>query len=104
MTIEELKEDYDWQNAFSYADFSINDVKTIISSYEGYNDGDSWSIVVELNDGRFGYVDAWCDYTGWDCQAGGDSEIKNTLEELQRWSLTSKLRRKLNLILEDLDN
>ena len=104
MTREQLQEDYDWQEAFGYADFNIDQVEEVIASYEGENDGDSWSLVAKLRDGRYGYVDAWCDYTGWDCQAGGDSEIKNTLEELQRWSLTSKLRRKLGLTLSDLDS
>ena len=103
MTLEELKEDYDWKEAFNYADFSVDDVKYIVAFSEGYNDGDPWVIVVELNDRMFGYVDAWCDYTGWDCQAGGSSAVKNTLEELQRWDMTSRSRRRLNMVLEDLD-
>ena len=85
MTKKELTEDYDWKAAFCYADFTIDQVEEVIAFYEGCNDGESWSIVVKLTDGRFGYVDAWCDYTGWDCQSGGSSGIKNTLEDLQRW-------------------
>jgi len=102
MTIEDLKE-YDWNQAFMYARFSVDDIKTIIKSDEGYNDGDSWVIVVELNSGNFGYLTAWCDYTGWDCQGGGDSYIGDTLEEVQRWGMDSRSRRRLGMILEDLD-
>jgi hypothetical protein len=103
MTLEELKEDYDWQQAFCYSQFTFQDVKNVIALEEGYNDGESWVIVVELNNGTFGYIDAWCDYTGWDCRAGGDSGVYDTLENLQRWGLTTKTRRRLGMILEDLD-
>lgn len=99
-----LKEDYNWREAFNYANgFSLDDVKNIIALDEGENDGESWVIVVELNDGKFGYVDAWCDYTGWDCCAGGSSAISETFEHLQRFELTSKIRRRLNMTLPDLD-
>lgn len=97
-------ESYDWKEALGFAAFKAEDILNIIAHDEGYNDGESWVLVAELNDGRFGYVDAWCDYTGWDCQSGGSSEITNTFEELQRWKLTSKIRRRLNLTLSDLDN
>ena len=102
MTIEELKE-YDWSEAFNYADFNPDDIKNIIASDEGCDDGDSWVLVAELKDGTFGYLSAWCDYTGWDCQAGGSSGIRDTLEELQRWEMDSRSRRRLNMVLDDLD-
>lgn len=99
-----ILDSYDWQEAFQYADFGIDEVKNVIAYEEGENDGASWVLVAELNDGRFGYVDAWCDYTGWDCQAGGSSGTADTLEKLQRWELTSSIRRRLNMVLEDLDS
>ena len=103
MTLQELNEDYNWDNAFGYAPFSREDVAEIIAYEEGQNDGDSWVGVFKLKDGRFGYVDAWCDYTGWDCQAGGDGEVSDTLEHLVRFELTSKNRRRLKMELADLD-
>ncbi len=103
MNVEELN-DYDWKEALGFADFSIDEIKRVVAADEGENDGNSWVLVVELNDGRFGYVDAWCDYTGWDCQAGGSSAISESFEELQRFELTSKIRRRLDMVLEDLDS
>ena len=103
MNLEEFKNDYSWKEAVSYAPFAMDFVEEVLYSSEGENDGESWIAVVRLTDGRFGYVDAWCDYTGWDCQAGGDGAISDTFEHLQRWELTTKIRRRLGITLEDLD-
>ena len=102
ITKEDLK-DYDWEQAFNYADFSVEDIITIIAAEEGEHDGNSWILVAELNDGKFGYLDAGCCYTGWDCQSSGSSYI-GTFEHIQRWCMTSSSRRRLGLTLEDLDN
>ena len=104
MTLEELKKDYSWGEAFSYAPFNLDDVAEVLHYEEGENDGDSWVGVFKLKDGRYGYVDAWCDYTGWDCQAGGDGAIRDTFEDLQRWELTTIIRRRLGIELTDLDD
>ena len=103
LELQTLKEDYDWQEAINFAPFSINDIEEILYYFEGENDGDSWMGVFKLNNGKFGYVDAWCDYTGWDCQSGGDGAIGDTFEHLQRWELTTKIRRRLGIELPDLD-
>ena len=77
--IKEL-EGYDWSEAFEYGyptpavpmayigldSFTTEDVRSVAGSYEGENDGDSWMVYGELNDGRWFYLEAWCDYTGWD--------------------------------------
>lgn len=60
-------EDYDWSEAFVYADgFGIKDVEHIEGSDEGENDEQSWIAYGRLKDGRWFYLTAWCDYTGWD--------------------------------------
>lgn len=104
MNIEEFKNDYNWQEAFNFAPFSISDVVEIIAEDEGYNDGESWVCVVRLKNGEYGFVDAWCDYTGWDCQSGGDGWFDSSLENLQRWKMNSSARRRLNMALPDLDD
>lgn len=38
-------------------------------SPEGYGSIDLWAIV-QLQDGRYGMVEAWADTTGWGCQDG----------------------------------
>lgn len=45
--------------------FSLGNVRFVIASVEGENDGLPWEAIVELHDGRFGFVEAGCDYTGW---------------------------------------
>lgn len=84
-------DDYDWAAVFHFADgddvdrggiagepnlrhvpkgatkpFSREDVTHILGSHCGENDGEPWRIVVKLNDGRYAYLEASCDYTGWD--------------------------------------
>ena len=88
-----LKEldDYDWQEAFGYAGdptacysgpckgvqseedeistdgFSREDVVKIYAMEEGENDEAPWRIYGKLKDKRYFYLEAGCDYTGWDC-------------------------------------
>lgn len=97
--MEELKESYDWQEAFKFADFSIDDVAEVLHQDEGYNDGDPWIMVGRLKDGRFFFLSAWCDYTGWDCQAGGSSETADTEEDLYKYHLGEEERRRFGLKL-----
>lgn len=74
---------YDWKEAMTYAKFSFQDVAEVISAIEGENDGAQWKLIVKLKTGKFGWLSAGCDYSGWDCQAGGYSAIVDTLEEAQ---------------------
>lgn len=71
---------YDWQEAFAYASpepviagrkmdcspFTRDDVAAIHGIEEGENDGPSWIIYGLLDDGRWFFLEAGCDYTGWD--------------------------------------
>lgn len=98
-TIEEMKESYNWKEAFGFADFSMDDVASIIKESEGENDGDSWLAVGTLKNGLFFFLSAWCDYTGWDCQAGGHSEMADTLDNLIRWRMSDADRERLGYTL-----
>ena len=46
--------------------FARKDVAHVEALSEGENDGDPWLCLGELTDGRWFYLEAWCDYTGWD--------------------------------------
>lgn len=46
--------------------FTRMDVAYVIAYVDGEPDEDSWMCIVELHDGRFGYVEGGCDYTGFD--------------------------------------
>lgn len=103
--IERLN-DYDWQEAFEYANpypavpggdvgtspFFREDVVEIAGAEEGLNDGEEWRIYGRLGDGRWFYLEAWCDYTGWDCQAGGDAWVAGTRQEIEKFGLTRSAR------------
>lgn len=75
------KEDYDWRAAFYEAIHgdcgcsadTLDSVTRVVVAEEGDNDGDSWLAVVEWSgpEGNYAVMEASCDYTGWDCQAGG---------------------------------
>lgn len=84
MNISELLSDNDWDNAFCYAEseFSSDDVSDVIACDEGYNDGDSWVAIFLLNNGKFAYLNAWCDFTGWGCRSDGDVVIRDDLRTL----------------------
>lgn len=73
------------------------DVVEIIGMRTGENDGANWLIAGRTRDGRFFYISAGCDYTGWDCRAGGHARVAPTREGLWRWAMTTEDRRALGL-------
>lgn len=98
ITIQDLKESGDWEEAFSYANgFGIDDIAEIRNASEGCNDGDDWVIWGRLKDGRWFYLHAGCDYTGWDCQASGDSSVADTEEELIRMGMDFGARQRFGI-------
>lgn len=80
---------YDWEQAFCYAGkdegyrngaperalpnddvsvepFSRMDVAEVLATHVGGRDTDNWLVAGRLHDGRWFFLDAGCDYTGWD--------------------------------------
>lgn len=45
---------------------------TVFYYQGGWNDGDAWIFVIKRPDDIYVYFTASCDYTGFDCQGGGD--------------------------------
>lgn len=87
---EEAKErriDYDLSSACEYADvdgsggFYLKDVAYVLAACMGENDGPSYHWLCAMKDHTYAYVKGGCDYTGWDCQAGGSAKIFPTLKE-----------------------
>ncbi len=125
LKIEELYNDYDWRNVLSFAgpvpnsldssttygDVKISqclgdencsitpieyeNIKEIISYDEGAGDGPDWLLILKLNDNRFAFISAGCDYTGWDCSCGGYCIVSNNLEHLIRYGVAEKDRFRL---------
>lgn len=99
--INTLFQEYDWREAAVYAAWNPDQVQEIIATSCGENDGANWLMVVKLKDGRLSFLSAGCDYTGWDCQAGGSSQEYNSLEELIRMGLGKEERDRLKMPLPE---
>ncbi len=75
---------WDWddlRSAFeenSSDELSLRHVLGILAEIPGENDELNWHWIVKLTDGRYAYIQGWCDYTGWDCQSGIDYEFATT--------------------------
>lgn len=61
--------------------FTLEDIANIHAEVPGHNEDDGWYWVIELKDGSFVLTWAWCDYTGWDCQSGGESQKAESAEK-----------------------
>jgi hypothetical protein len=83
MDLDVIRADPDWCAAFgcggagvinggvegytgSLDAFTLEDVAEVIASDDGENDVRDWLAVFRLHDGRFAFISAGCDYTGWD--------------------------------------
>ena len=66
MSIKIFEDEYDQSEAMSYADFTEDEISKVIVSDEGIPDENDWLALFEMKDGRYGFLSAGCDYTGWD--------------------------------------
>jgi len=98
-SVPERIRDYDWFEAFGYAPFAITDVAEVLHAVDGERDEDNWTGIFRLKDGRVGYLTAGCDYTGWDCRAGGNGDTRATLDEVIRELCTDDDRKRLGLVM-----
>lgn len=80
--IEEMRDDYDWKEAFYCAGVDFDAVDHVIASDEGENDDASWIALLWMKNGTYCFLTSWCDYTGWDCRSGGDAYDSEDLVKL----------------------
>lgn len=89
----------------SDAQFTRSDVAKIFAAvieYGCHNEADCYGLF-QLKDGRYLSVEAWCDTTGWDCQAGTVKTVASSLGTLIEMGVTSAGRRAyLNSMLDDI--
>ena len=64
----------------------------VLVADEGENDERDWIAIVRLNDGRFAFVSAGCDYTGWGCQESGQVWVSDSLANLWQFGVTQDAR------------
>ena len=118
MTVAEVKESWDWQAAFdcaardgvprgvlgysgSLAPVALDDLEEAIAISNGENDETSWIGAFLLKDGRYLFLSAWCDYTGWGCQDGGDAQVASDLPTLIRYAMGNEERARLGVVLDE---
>lgn len=108
-TIDAFANDYDWRQAVLEANppaqvhgssvditpFAMDGIAEVLRCCDGENDEREWVALLRLTDGRFVGMRAGCDYTGWDCQAGGSSHVAETLDDVARLGLTDEERKRL---------
>lgn len=58
--------------------FAREHVRAIEWIEDGQNDGPDWLVGGQLKDGRWFFIAAGCDYTGWDCQSGGNAYLADS--------------------------
>ena len=113
MNIKDLENSFDWKEAFTFSDgtsldegsdsfaFGIDDIKKILYAEDGGNDGPSWIIMVKLKNNQYGFLTAWCDFTGWGCQDGGHSYVSKSKKKLIRYGLGEDDRKRFGISLPD---
>lgn len=73
------------------------DVAEVRHISEGENDGPDWIVCGRLHDGRWFFLTAGCDYTGWDCQAGGQCWVADSYDAIAQFGFTSDARSRWGL-------
>lgn len=51
----------------------------------GEHDGASWILIDQLQSGLYFHFEASCDFTGFDCQGGGNIHLESSLEKLYKF-------------------
>ena len=114
MSVEDFREVYDWPNAFSEAigigyaiseeeedqlELALDQIEAVLASSEGDNDGPAWMALLQMKKqkgrGRYCFMEASCDYTGWDCQAWGSVSYENTIPRAVMLAMTPDARDRL---------
>jgi hypothetical protein len=98
--IDWAEEYSDWKYALNEASVGkveAKDIAETLFASEGANDEANWLAIVRMADGRFAFISAGCDYTGWDCQASGEIAYADSLADLCRLNMDDQDRRRLGV-------
>jgi hypothetical protein len=87
-----LKEQFDLNVDFSNIKTNVK----VIWYQPGTNDEESWYFIGQMttsdNQVLYFFMDAWCDYTGFDCQGQINFSLSRTLDNLCTYGITDGLR------------
>lgn len=84
--------------------FGRNDIAELVWIEEGENDERNWLVGGELQDGRWFFITAGCDYTGWDCRSWGKAYVAVSREAIERFGMSDEDRRRLGVEIEGQTN
>jgi hypothetical protein len=90
---------WDWRQAFIAAGLSLSKVVDVLAASEGQNEGADWIAILKLTGGKFCYLAAGCDYTGWDSGCGGHYQVRGTLEDLIASTIPVDERHRLGIVV-----
>ena len=81
---------YDFSESLNRVEIKEDDVKRVTAAWGTEGDYAEWEggFLMEMKDGRWCYVEGWCDTTGWGCQDG--AEVKWFTAEPELVGLTEK--------------
>lgn len=69
---------YDFSESVAQAEgFAMQDIQNAVAAWGRNGDYAEWDggFLLALKDGRFAYIEGWCDTTGWGCQDGVETTI-----------------------------
>lgn len=70
----------------------VSKLAKVYFAQEGENDEESWIFIAHHSDGIYVYFTASCDYTGFDCQGGGEVYYSTNLETFWNYCLDTHAR------------
>lgn len=78
---------------FVEAGLRKEEVASIVHYWSSEDREEEVMAVFTTVDGRWGFFEAWCDYTGWDCQAGASDLVYASSEAELVPEMTADARR-----------
>ncbi len=112
MKLSKMMNDYAWCEAMAIAKspYAVegytgpltfngwDDIADIVACDNGENDGRAWIALFQLKDGRYLWLSASCDCTGWDCRANGFTQIGDVLDVMVKFALGTEDRHRLGFL------
>jgi hypothetical protein len=76
-----------WKNSKSFYD----NLQEIFYFQTGQRDDDHWNVLGQFSNGVYFYINAWCDYTGFDCQSGIRVHCSKDLDLLKKLGIVDNI-------------
>lgn len=81
-----------------------NNIKYFNWYKEGKNDWKPWLLLCQLDNDKYAYFRASCDYTGFDCQGGMDLYISESKDTLIQMAMNEEDRKEYNKFMKKQKN